>query len=110
VDDDQASSSCYWKGEEKCFLLSFFFFSYGSKQKPPMTARELSTASILLGIGGSVQQIGNDKWAPWQLLGKREEKKRKPKKKTHPSFEGQPCDPASTCLAARKKIDAELKV
>lgn len=46
-----------------------------------MTARELSTASILLGIGGSVQQIGNDKWAPWQLLGKREEKKRKPKKK-----------------------------
>lgn len=56
-----------------------------------MSARELSTAAILLAIGGSVAQIGNDRWAPWQLL-------------------GQPCDPATTCIAARKKIDAELKV
>ncbi len=58
--------------------------------QPPMSPRELSTATILLAIGGSQQQIGNDKWAPWMLL-------------------GQPCDPALTCLAARKRLDAKFK-
>jgi hypothetical protein len=58
--------------------------------KPKMSARELSTATILLAIGGSQQQIGKDRWAPWMML-------------------GQPCDPDSTCLAARKRSDAKLK-
>lgn len=55
-----------------------------------MSVRALSTATILLAIGGSQQQIGNDKWAPWVQL-------------------GQPCDPKLTCMAARKRVDAKLK-